>query len=134
MRCLPCGHEFHKSCVDSWLENNASCPSCRHSFRDLVSLTTSTNRGQFSFLSRSTSVSSSTTNSTTNSTDSTPQTNPDDTVESSRTTRRPGLLAGAFSPVLSGRIEILRNGRRNRSQVSQVQMTEIIPQSPPGKY
>ena len=41
IRCLPCGHEFHKSCVDSWLANNASCPSCRHSLQDLANLTTS---------------------------------------------------------------------------------------------
>lgn len=41
IRCLPCNHEFHKSCVDPWLSNNASCPACRHSLSDLVSLTTS---------------------------------------------------------------------------------------------
>jgi hypothetical protein len=41
IRCLPCKHEFHKSCVDPWLANNASCPACRHSLSDLVSLTTS---------------------------------------------------------------------------------------------
>mmetsp|Transcript_14693 Transcript_14693/g.27618 ORF Transcript_14693/g.27618 Transcript_14693/m.27618 type:complete len:919 (-) Transcript_14693:122-2878(-) len=41
IRCLPCKHEFHKSCVDPWLRNNASCPACRHSLSDLVSLTTS---------------------------------------------------------------------------------------------
>ena len=40
IRCLPCNHEFHKSCVDPWLGNNASCPACRHSLSDLVSLTT----------------------------------------------------------------------------------------------
>ena len=40
LRQLPCGHEFHKSCVDSWLKNSASCPSCRHSLQDLSSLTT----------------------------------------------------------------------------------------------
>ena len=41
IRCLPCNHEFHKSCVDAWLGNNASCPACRHSLSDLVPLTTS---------------------------------------------------------------------------------------------
>jgi len=34
VRTLPCSHEFHKHCVDSWLENNSSCPACRHSVYD----------------------------------------------------------------------------------------------------
>jgi len=36
LRVLPCNHYMHKSCVDSWLQNHPSCPSCRHSLRDLV--------------------------------------------------------------------------------------------------
>lgn len=35
LRSLPCDHEFHKACVDSWLAGNASCPACRRSLRDL---------------------------------------------------------------------------------------------------
>jgi len=35
LRSLPCGHDFHKSCVDSWLANNASCPACRYSLQNI---------------------------------------------------------------------------------------------------
>ena len=36
LRVLPCNHYMHKPCVDSWLVNNPSCPSCRHSLSELV--------------------------------------------------------------------------------------------------
>jgi len=36
LRVLPCNHFMHKSCLDAWLANNPSCPSCRYSLRDLV--------------------------------------------------------------------------------------------------
>lgn len=29
LRRLRCGHSYHASCLDEWLETNASCPRCR---------------------------------------------------------------------------------------------------------
>lgn len=36
LRVLPCNHYMHKTCVDEWLVNHPSCPSCRHSLSELV--------------------------------------------------------------------------------------------------
>ena len=36
LRVLPCNHCMHKTCVDAWLRNNPSCPSCRYSLSELV--------------------------------------------------------------------------------------------------
>ncbi|UXI18473.1 Multiple PDZ domain protein [Sarcoptes scabiei] len=33
-RKLPCNHYFHTTCLRSWLEQDTSCPTCRHSLRD----------------------------------------------------------------------------------------------------
>lgn len=30
LRRLPCGHHFHRRCVDSWLHHNKVCPLCMH--------------------------------------------------------------------------------------------------------
>lgn len=32
-RLLPCGHVFHTTCADGWLQDQSSCPSCRHDIR-----------------------------------------------------------------------------------------------------
>jgi hypothetical protein len=34
MRRLPCGHDFHRRCVDKWLHLNKRCPLCVHPIDD----------------------------------------------------------------------------------------------------
>lgn len=36
LRVLPCNHFMHKKCLDVWLENHPSCPTCRHSLSELL--------------------------------------------------------------------------------------------------
>lgn len=36
LRVLPCNHFMHTECLDGWLANHPSCPSCRYSLSELV--------------------------------------------------------------------------------------------------
>lgn len=35
LRSLPCGHSFHASCIDRWLEQSTLCPICKFSLQDI---------------------------------------------------------------------------------------------------
>ena len=32
-RITQCGHYFHRNCIDTWLQGNVLCPTCRHDIR-----------------------------------------------------------------------------------------------------
>ncbi|XP_010934436.1 RING-H2 finger protein ATL39 [Elaeis guineensis] len=37
LRIMPaCGHNFHRSCIDIWLQKQSTCPICRLSLNDLI--------------------------------------------------------------------------------------------------
>ena len=29
-----CAHRFHQECIDTWFQQNVSCPTCRHDIRE----------------------------------------------------------------------------------------------------
>lgn len=138
IRCLPCNHEFHKSCVDPWMQTNASCPACRYSLSDLASLTTSAE--SFSQAIRATisaslfpssqqnTNSSTATNTNTTSTDE-QQTNPSLTIpRSSSMSPPPGSpTEDAIAPGARTFANIRRLlNRRRRQNLTRVQSNDSI--------
>lgn len=35
-RVLKCGHAFHKTCVDSWIDRKGTCPMCRTQIKTIT--------------------------------------------------------------------------------------------------
>lgn len=33
VKCLPCAHRYHVSCIDQWLQQKAVCPICQCSIK-----------------------------------------------------------------------------------------------------
>ena len=33
-KLIPCGHTYHKNCIDQWFNRSVVCPTCRHDIRE----------------------------------------------------------------------------------------------------
>jgi hypothetical protein len=35
-KLIPCGHTYHKNCIDQWFNRSVVCPTCRHDIRETI--------------------------------------------------------------------------------------------------
>ena len=43
IKTLECNHQYHRECIDTWLENHNTCPLCRQEVKTVSEITVSSN-------------------------------------------------------------------------------------------